>query len=188
VSSSTPATPTTAAPRRRWGRFVLVASLALNMLLIGASGAAMVRFSLAPPVASGVSTNLLEYVATLPDERRTAIWSATRNERRSLRPLRAEVREARVAWRASLAAEPFDRQRFADAQTRLLDAEMRARTEATRFFLEIAAQMTPAERAAFAKWGPATGAGPRRWWRDRAGGVEDDRNLDRPTPKATKQP
>ena len=190
MSTSTSDKPSATAPRRRWGRVALIASLALNMLLIGAAGAAMVRFSAARPVASGVNTNLLEFVATLPDDRYRAVWSATRNERRSLRPLRTEVREARVAWRASLTTEPFDRQKFADAQSRLLEAEMRARTEAKRLFLEIAAHLTPAERAAFAAWRPtgAPGQGPRRWWRDRTGGSDDDSRLDRPLPKATKQP
>jgi len=177
------------ATKRNWGRYVLVASLALNMLLIGAAGAAIFRFRMAPPVASRISTNLIEYLATLPPDRRRDIWSATREERRKLRPARAEVRQAREAWRASLSSEPFDRERFVAAQTRVLEAEVKARMETKRLFVDIVTHMTPQERAAFAAWRPSAGSAEhkRRWWRERLGELDEEAK-DPPDPQRRIQP
>lgn len=160
--------PPQPARRGRWLKIALVASLAVNLLLIGAAAAAFVRHRIMAAAAlGGYSANLLGYAQSMPPQRRGDLWRATRDERRSMQPLRAEVRAARSEWREALAANPFDKERFARAQSRLLEAENRARAEAQRLFLAIAAQLTPEERAQFLRWQARDGHAPARggWWR-----------------------
>lgn len=142
----------------RWGRRALIASLALNLLFIGMAASAMWRHRKDGPFAlSAVNANLLGFSSTLPPERRQALWRQTASERRSMRPLRAEMRQARDAVRAAFLVEPFDAAEFNKVQARLLDAEIRARSEAQKLFFAIASSLTQEERAAFARWEPPTG-------------------------------
>lgn len=171
---------TAEAPHRasRWMTWALTASLAFNLLVVGVLASAWWRFRQEAPFAgAAVNANLMGFAATLSAERRQAIMKATGGERRQLRPLRAEVRNARLEARAALLAEPFDLDRFAKAQAAVLDTEIRARTEAQKLFLAIAGSLTSEERAAFARWQPVDGAphgrrGDGGWWprRDRSGG------------------
>lgn len=147
-------------PQRRWLRVVLIASVAFNLLVIGAAGAAMYRIHQHAPTLTNGSTNLLAYTSTLPEPRRKELWSAMREEHRRLRPLRDDARSARLEWRQALAAEPFDAQRFDKAQVRVFDAENKARAEAQRLFAVLAGKLTAAERVSFLDWQPANG--PRR--------------------------
>ena len=162
MSASTP--PSDATPRRRWLRIAFIASVAINLLVIGAAGAAMYRIHRHSPTLSSDSTNLLAYTSTLPEPRRKDLWNAMREEHRRLRPLRDDVRSARLEWRQVLAAEPFDPQRFDQAQVRVFDAENKARAEAQRLFASLAGRLTAAERASFLDWQPAD-----RPWRERRG-------------------
>ncbi len=152
----------------RWGRALLIGSLALNFLIVGFAASAMWRHRQDAIFAgNAINANLIGYTQTLPADRRQALWRQTANERRALRPLRAEVRAARQAARTTFLAEPFDAAEFARAQDRVLDAEMRARKEAHRLFLAVANALTKEERAAFASWRPEGGPGQRhrRWWK-----------------------
>ena len=139
----------------RWIKIALVASLALNLLILGTIGGSIWASRHGPAVTerSG-GPHMLGFTRTLPYERRFEIWKVTRKEVRALRPLRKDVRRARAQARAVLVAQPFDKQKFADAQTRVFEAEMAFRREAQVLFVAIAAVLTPEERAAFAKWQP----------------------------------
>lgn len=171
MSAST--APLDAAPSRRWLRIAFVASVAVNLLVIGAAGVAMYRIHQHSPTLSSASTNLLAYTSTLPEPRRKELWGAMREEHRRLRPLRDDVRAARLEWRQALGAQPFDAQRFDKAQVRVFDAENKARAEAQRLFAGLAGHLTAAERASFLEWQPAD-----RPWRERRGmwrrGSSDD--------------
>lgn len=160
--------------RWKWLRVALVVSLALNLLVIGAAAGSMYRINQQPATLSSVSTNLLAFTSTLPEPRRKELWTATRDEHRRLRPLRDDVRAARLEWRQALAAEPFDRARFDTAQKRVLDAENKARSEAQRLFAGLATHLTAAERAAFLDWQPADRPWRERrsWWGRGAGSTE----------------
>ena len=135
----------------RWMVAALVASLALNFIVIGSVAGAMWRFK-GPPGGGGVVPNLLGYASTLPSERRKEIWDLTARERSEIRPVRREVRAAREETTKALMAEPFDKQAFLEAQTRQAEAENRARAAVQNLFAEIASNMTAAERKAFAGW------------------------------------
>ena len=156
----------------RWLKWLLVASLAFNLLVVGALATAAWKFRQGPmmPGPNAINAHLLGFVWTLPAERRQAIWSATGSEREAMRPFRTDVRNARLEARAAMTAMPFDLGRFSEAQRRLLDAENKARTAAGTLFVAVAAKLTPEERAAFANWQPIDGPGPSRgrgWWKRR---------------------
>jgi uncharacterized membrane protein len=160
-----PSPETQAKPARgRFWKVALVLSLALNLLLIGAAAATFARIR-SGAVPTGVSTNLIGFATTLPPARRHELWQATREERTRMRPLRADLREARMLVREAFLADPFDRERFAAAQARLLEAEGRARSEAQRLFASMAARMTREERAAFMQWETSHRRAGRGWWR-----------------------
>jgi len=139
---------------RRWLVMALVLSLAVNMVLIGTAGGFLLRHSgdLAGPGAAPLIPNLLGYASTLPEERRKDLWTRTESERVGVRALRRALREAREEFHQALAAEPFDPQRFAAAQDRLLEADRKAREKVHRLYAEIAANLTAAERREFLPW------------------------------------
>ena len=147
----------------RWMRNALIASLAVHLLVAGALASAFWRFRQEAPFAgSPGNVNLLGFTASLPAERRQAILQQTAEERRALRPLRAEVRAARLAARSTFLTEPFDRDAFAKAQTLVLETELRARKQSQALFISIAGMLSTEERQAFARWqpgGPPPGRG-----------------------------
>jgi uncharacterized membrane protein len=150
------ATPQPRASRRT--RYALIASLALNLLFVGTIGGSIWAFRHhAPWGMSGVNSHMRGFTATLPVDRRFAVWRATREERRALRPLRKEVRAARAEARQALQAQRFDKQKFSAAQMRVLDVEMVARRASHQLYIAVADALTPEERAAFARWRPPAG-------------------------------
>jgi Spy/CpxP family protein refolding chaperone len=62
------------------------------------------------------------------------------------------LREAREEAVKVLVAEPFDKERFQAAQSRLLTADQKAREAIYQLYTEIAVNMTPEERHGFAQW------------------------------------
>jgi uncharacterized membrane protein len=135
----------------RWMLLLLIASLAVNFLILGLAAGAMWKFRGPPPLA-GVTPNLLGYASTLPSDRRKALWDGTEAERQHLRPFRREVRMAREETIKALVAEPFDREKFVAAQDKQSEAEQRARQAVQGLFAKIATGLTPEERRAFPRW------------------------------------
>lgn len=172
--------------RSRWMGVALVASLALNLLIVGALAAAALRHRFSPPPHARIQATVLDFTRTLPDERRRALFEATNAERVSIRPFRAEIRRARAESRAALQADPFDAERFKIAQDHLLAAETRARTAAQALIHAIVLKMSPQERAALAKWQHAA----ERPWRQRRGAKsgETSDETDTPTPAPSPAP
>ena len=146
----------TAGPRLLTGRLkaLLIGSLALNLLVAGMVAGAFWRGSPAAILnATGAGgANLVGYVATLPSERRRDLMSKGQGLRKDMMPLRHDIREARRIVLQTLVAEPFDSQRFNEAQARLLDAEVRQRTALRQVVGDLAAGMTPDERRSFLRW------------------------------------
>ncbi len=137
----------------RWLLAILVVSLLLNGLIVGAFAAR--RWALeghTPWPGSSVNAHLVGYAVTLPGERRREIWRSTEALRAEMRPTRKAMQEARERAREALVATPFDPQRFATAQKELFDAEQTTRLATLKLIQSIAEQLTPQERAAFADW------------------------------------
>jgi uncharacterized membrane protein len=135
----------------RWMQGLLIASLAVNFVIIGLAAGAIWGFRGPPPMA-GITPNLLGYASTLAPDRRKALWDQTETERQHLRPFRREVRTAREETIKALLEEPFDRQKFLTAQARQGEAEHRARSAVQSLYAKIAAVLTPDERRAFPRW------------------------------------
>jgi uncharacterized membrane protein len=162
-----------------WLLAILVASLLLNGLIVGAVGARWWAFgSNTPWPGSSVNAHLVGYAVTLPGERRREIWRSTETLREEMRPIRKVMQDARDDVRAVLVATPFDPERFATAQKRLFDAEQTTRLATLKLIQAIAQQLTPQERAAFAEWEQNDRARRRAFWRKMR---EDNKTADQPS-------
>ncbi len=138
----------------RWLAIALFASLAFNLILIGATGGFLWRnrFDLAEQKAGNVVPNLLTYTSTLPESRRRELWKLTLEERQTMQPLRANLRAAREDTLKVLTSETFDRRSYEEAQARLMVADVKAREAIYRLYGEIAANLTAAEKRGFTEW------------------------------------
>ena len=114
--------------------------------------------------------NIVGYMASLPPDRRAELMQRSKGLREQSRALRQAARQAAKDRAAALLAEPFDKQRFIDAQTRQIEAEQRLRLAVRDVIAEAASNMTAAERRAFLNW------------RDRRGGPPPEAD-DAPPPK-----
>jgi uncharacterized membrane protein len=130
----------------------LLASLALNLLIVGWVAGAVWRFRKPPVWAGAITPNLLGYASTLAPERRKQLWDATAQERHQVRPFRREVRTAREETIKALIAEPFEKQRFHAAQVRQAELENSAREAVRNLYVKLAEELTPEERRAFPRW------------------------------------
>ncbi len=136
----------------RWSMLLLTASLALNLIVVGLVAGSLWRARAHQPPARAVTPNLLGYAASLPQERRDAIWTATAGQRQHIRPFRREIRAAREELMHVIAADTFDADKFAAAQGRLAEAYTHARAAVQALDHEIATRLTPEERRAFPPW------------------------------------
>jgi uncharacterized membrane protein len=141
-------------PRASRGvRIALFASLALNALFVGGLVSAFVRHG-GPngPASPNAPNNIGAFVGTLPTERGSAVWKVAGEKRRALQPLRRQVRITRREVLAALTAEPFDREVFAAAQARLIEAEQKQRLAQRDIIVDIASSLTSEERRAYIRW------------------------------------
>ena len=155
-------------PVRRWPRWMgmaLVASLAFNLLVIGAVATAAWRHR--PWDARIGSTNIYAFTHRLPAARRDEVLGLVAAERQQLRPFRAELRRARAEVRAAIAASPFDAGRYSRANDAMLSAETGARKAAHVLFDAIVLKLSDGERARLAQWlerADRSHRAPSPWW------------------------
>jgi uncharacterized membrane protein len=138
----------------RWLSMALLASLAVNLVLVGATGGFLWRYGqeLLGGAPAHFVPNLLNYTTTLPETRRKQLWNRTEEARDIMQPLRGDLRAARNETLKILAADTFDRQEYEAAQSRLLAVDRKAREAIYRLYGEIAANLTPEERRGFIAW------------------------------------
>jgi uncharacterized membrane protein len=164
----------------KWLLTVLVVSLLLNGLVLGAVASRWHTMRAGPPVlGSSSNAQLFGFAVTLPRERGREIWTSVEADRDAMRALREAVHAARDEARKTLLAEPFDAERYAAAQKRLFDSEQQLRLRALDVIQAIAQQLTPAERAAFVRWEEEDRSRRRAFWRGMREG--DDRGAPRRT-------
>ncbi len=142
--------PVAAAPSPRWMRWLLVASLSANLLVVGLVAGAVLRHG--DPRSRGMPADItfgpLTQALTREDRRalRDGFIARAPNFREDMRAVRADMQ----TLLATLRADPWDE---ATARTALLAIETRIgqRVETGRdLLLERIGTMSPAERAAFA--------------------------------------
>ena len=138
----------------RWMVMALFASLALNLVVAGATAGFVWRHGgrVAEAQAAHLAPNVLSYTSTLSPAQQKELSELTEQQRQNVRPLRRQLREVRDEVVRELAAEPFDKNRFQAAQSRLLVADQKAREAVHLLYAAIAANMSPAERRGFAEW------------------------------------
>jgi uncharacterized membrane protein len=138
----------------RWVIPALLVSLAFNVVILAALGVGLWRHGsrVDASAAPHLAPNILSYASTLPKVRREELWNKTEDQRRIVRPLRLELREAREETLKLLAHENFDMQRYLAAQSRLLVIDQKAREAVHRLYAEIAANLTSDERHGYLRW------------------------------------
>ncbi|MFM0505066.1 periplasmic heavy metal sensor [Paraburkholderia caffeinilytica] len=138
---------------RSW-KIVLVASLVLNVFLLGAIVGAAYQWFAAKGASNAVlaqqHTALRFAAETLPAERQKAFIDGLKNARREGRQFVREGREGRHDVLRLLAAPQFDRAALdaALARTREADSSLRAQVEGS--VADFAATLSPEERVKFA--------------------------------------
>jgi|SRR5262245_61445919 uncharacterized membrane protein len=138
----------------RWMMPVLVGSLALNLIVIGAIGSLLWRShsESGGPLGRRVVPNVVGYAVTLPPERVTELERVTKEEWQKVRPLRRTLMEARAEVMKTLTADPFDRERYLAAQAQLAAADRASREAAFKLHTAISINLTPEERRGFLRW------------------------------------
>lgn len=124
---------------RSW-RWALVASLALNLLLLGVIGTWLWRSD----SRSGPSA-LAEAVATLPEPDRTALGQLLDQRRAEGKAAWDELRQLRTAANEALSADPYDPQRAEAALTAMRDKSKELRDVVQGTVLQIMPKL-PAEQ------------------------------------------
>ena len=109
------------APKRRWMKWLLTGSLAVNALFIGSFLGAVWRHGGHPGGTTSVPANILSYAERLPSARGAEPSARFKEYRRSIMPLRRSLQDARRDIVAVIAADPFDKARFVEAQKPLAE-------------------------------------------------------------------
>jgi len=127
-------------------RPALMASLALNILIIGGVAAALLLPHLHGWKGRPRPSGLAGFAETLPPDRGAMVRQKVQAEKDNFEAISKEERESRSAARAILLEEPFDAAKFKAALDRVAqtyDKETRARMA---LVVDTAGQLTPEER------------------------------------------
>lgn len=154
--TTTQATPPAPPRARSYGRW-LIASVAINLLLLGIIGGGLVAMKNHRGPFGGMMRaapedfGLISFARTLPDERREIIKKDLRAARPRLKPFFEASADARVKAAAVLAADPFDRSALETALQAVQAEDMKLRGEGLKIFLEEAEKLTLEERQQLAE-------------------------------------
>lgn len=135
-------------------RWALVASLALNVLIVGAVAGTLCfgRTGGGPHGAGFKGTPLMGFARALPRERGDVVRQKIADLEPGLETARRAKRDARAAVRAVLSAPTFDQAALNTALDGIVQAETNeARAKATRFGETVGA-LTPEERRELHDW------------------------------------
>lgn len=166
---------TTAPKRPRWLYGALVASLALNLAMLGGAAGAFWHHR-----HEHRGDGLTGFVRQLPADRQGPLRDFLKGEREKLKPVREEIR---AGWRETntlLGQEPFDKDKLKAAMGRMNDAEGRMRAAIADALVETAGKMTPEERQSMKAWRERQIERGMRKWRRHWG--DEDRGEPPPPP------
>lgn len=140
--------PASATPQRpRWLYPVLIASLGVNLLLLGGAASAFWNHR-----HDRRDHSLVGFVRTLPADRQGPLREFLDAERVKLKPIRDEMGNGWNQTNKLLGEEPFDKEKFKQAMARMNDVEDRMRASIAEGLVETAARMTPQERILLKEW------------------------------------
>lgn len=134
-----------------WGRILLVASLALNLLFIGIiAGAAAKGGTKDGPRGAG-DFNIRIIASAMEDNHRKALRSEIDQRRGDLPDMRQQMRGLQVQMLGLIESTPFDQSAFETTFTQQRDALGEIASVYGQALSEVISQMDDEERAAFAK-------------------------------------
>ena len=132
--------------RRRWTRWLLIGSLALNLLVIGA----LVGFAVRGPVpkygAAPVLPGALSLLRAVPDSHRGVVRDALRDHRESLRAQRGDVNQMRQAFLSEIEKDPLDRSELERLLASFGDIESGISSKGRAILLQVVLDMDHASR------------------------------------------
>jgi uncharacterized membrane protein len=134
--------------RRRWRDWLLVASLGLNLAVVGLVAGAAFR---GPPDRPMIGPALWTYARALPDPYRRDLGQELRRSRNDWAPTRDALRGQREALASALTSEPYDRERVAGLLARELELASELGDRGIALLVGQIDRMDPAARAAFAE-------------------------------------
>lgn len=132
----------------RWLKPLLIASLALNLIVIGGAAGAFFKHR----HGGGHARGLTGFVKKLPAGRQPELMALVKAEREKIKPIREEIRANWDETNTALAAEPFDKDRLKAAMAKLIEAEMRMRTLVGDAIVTTAEKLSPGERQQMKAW------------------------------------
>ena len=144
--------PTGGKPPSNRLRRLLIASLAINLLLVGAALGAVWRARHHGFPGFGNDLGMMGFVRQLPSDRQPGIRDQLTAERQALRPFRREVRETWNAANAQLAAEPFDKGKLQGAMAQSRAAATKFDEAISTALISIAEKLSPEERKLLKEW------------------------------------
>lgn len=136
---------------QRWLPGLLVASLALNLLLLGTFGGHFWASQHDRHGKHGGVYGLPAFAATLAPERRAMVEDLLKAREERLKVLREEVSGIRRAAVAAMAAEPFDKAKLDQALEAVVEVDSKYKRASLSILAETAEKFTPEERQAYRK-------------------------------------
>ncbi len=136
----------------RWRTWLLVGSLALNLLVIGSLAGIALKGGPAGPVNSrGGPEGLRMMFQALPETQRDTLRAQFRARETDFRSTRREFGRIRSAMLEVLARDPFDQAAFSALMDEQSNMMRRTTREGQSIFLQVIEDMSPAERQQFAE-------------------------------------
>jgi len=143
-------------------RPALMASLALNILIVGGVAAALLLPHLHGGKGHPKASGLAGFAETLPADRAEFVRQKMQAEKANFDAIFKEQREARDAARTALVADPFDAATFKAALDRAAQAYDKETRTRMALVADTAAQLTPDERKQLHAWFQKHGRHARR--------------------------
>lgn len=151
----------------RWS-WLLIVSLALNLLVVGAVAGAILSHSRRGGPWPGAGGKLFDqinfgktlggenglraFAQTLAPARRAALRPTFEEARQFFKPLRDKALALRDAAHTAFTAEPYDAAKAEKAAFDLFEAESTTRRAVVQYFSRLLAMLTPEERASYFAW------------------------------------
>lgn len=129
----------------------LIASLALNLLVVGGIAAAAWHHHHRFGKHRG-ERGLLGFANDLSEPHRNMMRGAVLSAREALRPQRRAIRDAWDEANGTLTLEPFDKAKFKAAMAKVADVETAFRNSLTDVLANTAEKLTPDERRQLQNW------------------------------------
>jgi uncharacterized membrane protein len=146
-------------PHDRPTRVLLIASLALNLFVIGTAGALLARLYLSPPTPVATerprtaAARIDRLAATLPSQDAAKLKAVFQAREGAVEATRDTLNRAYDRNRAILRAEPFDQAALRAAMAQSREARIRFDQALHDVIAAAAAEMSPAGRNKLADWG-----------------------------------